>query len=135
MSLKFILPLLLLATIAFADECESLCSECENDKSEICANVIKTCGCDYSTAQQEETADVKSPSKSTVIDVDFDHNEENKAPIKKNIIDVNFGDNGDMEHTAVKKSDGSYEIEKRSNKGLIAASAAVVIAIIIFLAI
>lgn len=133
------------AAIAFADDCNFLCGDCENDESDICKSVIETCNCN-SIATEEETIEqeknvapkktVKTEKKS-IIEADFGHNEEmDPPPKKKRIIDVNFGENGDDEYTAVRQADGSYEIEERSNTGIIIASAiGAALLIIILLAI
>ena len=69
---KFLMPLLLLASSALADEamCLSLCEPCKDSKDETCAKIFETCKCEelFGKAEAEAAAKVaRSEARRTAL--------------------------------------------------------------------
>ena len=132
---RLILAILLIAPFAFAisndASCIEFCKKCAEEQSELCTEIIETCQCnvpnepansDVENSQAEESeaaSETAEPASNTpIMKASFAPPPEKKKENDGAIMNVNFGYKGDSEYTAKLKSDGSYELEEKSNTGV-----------------
>lgn len=120
MRILFIILVSSIALLAQSLSCESLCTQCQDQNSELCSNIEETCSCSFETTESPLTEE--SPvqnnytqnTTSPVIKVNFGA-EERHDQTNLPITQVDFGPKGDSYETAVLQDDGSYELRSKNH--------------------
>jgi hypothetical protein len=114
MRILFIILVSSIALLAQSLSCESLCTQCQDQNSELCSNIEETCSCSFETTESPVQNNYAQNTTSPVIKVNFGA-EERHDQTNLPITQVDFGPKGDSYETAVLQDDGSYELRSKNH--------------------
>jgi hypothetical protein len=114
MRILFIILVSSIALLAQSLSCESLCTQCQDQNSELCSNIEETCSCSFETTESPVQNNYAQNTTSPVIKVNFGA-EERHDQTNLPITQVDFGPKGDSHETAVLQDDGSYELRSKNH--------------------